>query len=187
MEQNLIFPYRCEKCSSNSPTFNWRLILNMSMADCTDNQWINCFQETAESMLGMSSEDLGNLFVNDRAQYDSVFSAATFKRWIIRVRFVIFVIFFSLLSLTVFFSVIHLIFVTCHLFIFALFILCCHNRHFGIFKHGRSSALLAIILNSPFYQKSPNFSRNHPYLKKCSFYKIFFINIPYWSIVEPSF
>jgi len=78
--------YRCEKCSSNSPTFNWRLILNMSMADCTDNQWINCFQETAESMLGMSSEDLGNLFVNDRAQYDSVFSAATFKRWIIRVR-----------------------------------------------------------------------------------------------------
>ena len=99
----MIFPYRCEKCSSNSPTFNWRLILNMSMADCTDNQWINCFQETAESMLGMSSEDLGNLFVNDRAQYDSVFSAATFKRWIIRVRFVIFVIFFSLLSLTVFF------------------------------------------------------------------------------------
>ena len=98
MEQNLIFPYRCEKCSSNSPTFNWRLILNMSMADCTDNQWINCFQETAESMLGMSSEDLGNLFVNDRAQYDSVFSAATFKRWIIRVRFVIFVILSKLIS-----------------------------------------------------------------------------------------
>ena len=78
--------YRCEKCSSTSPTFNWRLIVNMSMADCTDNQWINCFQETAETMLGMSSEELGNLFINDQDQYNRVFNAATFKRWTIRVR-----------------------------------------------------------------------------------------------------
>ena len=28
--------YRCEKCSSSSPTFNWRMIINMAMADATD-------------------------------------------------------------------------------------------------------------------------------------------------------
>lgn len=28
--------YRCEKCSSSSPSFNWRMIINMAMADATD-------------------------------------------------------------------------------------------------------------------------------------------------------
>ena len=78
--------YRCEKCNNSNPTFNWRLILNMSMADATENQWVNCFQEQAEAMLGMNSEDLGNLFVNDPSQYEQVFSAATFKRWNVRIR-----------------------------------------------------------------------------------------------------
>merc|ERR1712088_86891 len=40
--------FRCEKCNIQMEDFNWRLILSMCMADSTDNQWMNCFQERAE-------------------------------------------------------------------------------------------------------------------------------------------
>lgn len=78
--------YRCEKCNISAPTFNWRLILNMSVSDCTDNQWANCFQEQAEAILGISSEELGAMFVNDKQAYDKAFSNATFKRYSMRLR-----------------------------------------------------------------------------------------------------
>ena len=35
--------YRCEKCNTAQPSFNWRMIMRASMADCTDNQWVNMF------------------------------------------------------------------------------------------------------------------------------------------------
>ena len=36
--------YRCEKCGVNKPQFNWRAILQINMADCSDNLWATCFQ-----------------------------------------------------------------------------------------------------------------------------------------------
>ena len=78
--------YRCEKCNQSSPLFNWRLILNMSTADCTDNQWVNCFQEQAEQILGISSEELGSLYVNDTPAYDKIFARSTFTRFNMRLR-----------------------------------------------------------------------------------------------------
>ena len=58
----------------------------MAMADCTDNQWVNCFQEQAEQILNISSEELGAMFLNDRPAYDKVFANATFKRFNCRFR-----------------------------------------------------------------------------------------------------
>merc|ERR1719500_2257207 len=42
--------YRCEKCGDEKPGFAWRLMLQMNVADCTDNTWASCFQETAEKI-----------------------------------------------------------------------------------------------------------------------------------------
>jgi len=78
--------YRCEKCNITSPTFNWRIILTMATADCTDNEWIQVFHDQAEQVLSISAEELGALFVNDRAAYDKIFSAATFQRFTMRLR-----------------------------------------------------------------------------------------------------
>ena len=78
--------YRCEKCNLSSQTFNWRLILKFAMADPTDNQWVNCFQDQGEQILGISAEDLGVMFQNDRQSYDKVFTKATFKRYNCRLR-----------------------------------------------------------------------------------------------------
>jgi len=78
--------YRCEKCNITAPTFNWRMILSIAMADCTDNQWVPSFQDQGEAILGINSEELGAMSLNDRAAYDKIFTAATFQRLNMRLR-----------------------------------------------------------------------------------------------------
>ena len=41
--------YRCEKCNTAQPSFNWRMIMRASMADCTDNNWVNMFNVSCEN------------------------------------------------------------------------------------------------------------------------------------------
>ena len=76
----------------------------MNMADPTDNQWASCFQETAEKIVGVKSEELGRsaqllkplksklknnqnltiiprLSVEDEDGYNKVFADATFKSY----------------------------------------------------------------------------------------------------------
>lgn len=53
--------YRCEKCQQEYPKFKWRMILSVNLSDHTGNQWVTCFQESAECILGVSAEELGNL------------------------------------------------------------------------------------------------------------------------------
>ncbi|MEQ2243162.1 60S acidic ribosomal protein P1 [Ilyodon furcidens] len=53
--------YRCEKCNREFPNFRYRLILSANLADFGDNQWVTCFQETAEVLLGRNAEELGQL------------------------------------------------------------------------------------------------------------------------------
>ena len=78
--------YRCEKCNQEMETFQWRLILSMSVSDATDNQWVNCFQEQGEQILGVTSNELGAMQENDKASYDRVFANATFKKFNFRMR-----------------------------------------------------------------------------------------------------
>ena len=36
--------YRCEKCMRNKNDFKWRIMLQLNMADCSENNWASCFQ-----------------------------------------------------------------------------------------------------------------------------------------------
>ncbi|KAI4814731.1 hypothetical protein KUCAC02_003909 [Chaenocephalus aceratus] len=78
--------YRCEKCSREFPNFKYRLILNANLADFGDNQWVTCFQETAEALLGHSAEILGQLRDTDENAFDEVFQKANFTTHIFRNR-----------------------------------------------------------------------------------------------------
>jgi len=78
--------YRCEKCSKTKSEFKWRIILQLNMADASDNNWATCFQEHAEKILGVSSEELGNALERDEEQYNAIFSEATFKTYNFRMR-----------------------------------------------------------------------------------------------------
>jgi len=78
--------YRCEKCAQDMDTFRWRLMLSMNLGDYSDTIWANCFQETAEKLLGMSSEEVGKLSEIDEERYNAVFSMACFKAYSFRMR-----------------------------------------------------------------------------------------------------
>uniref|UniRef100_A0A8C9Y881 Replication protein A subunit n=1 Tax=Sander lucioperca TaxID=283035 RepID=A0A8C9Y881_SANLU len=86
--------YRCEKCNQEFPNFKYRLILSVS-AKCIhvadfeeyyfgDNQWVTCFQETAEVLLGHSAETLGQLRDTDEAAFDEVFQKTNYTTHIFR-------------------------------------------------------------------------------------------------------
>ncbi|KAM9846419.1 replication protein A 70 kDa DNA-binding subunit-like [Aulostomus maculatus] len=78
--------YRCEKCDREFPNFKYRLILSANLADFGDNQWVTCFQETAEVLLGHSAETLGQLRDTDEDEFEQVFQKANFRTHIFKNR-----------------------------------------------------------------------------------------------------
>ena len=78
--------FRCEKCNLEMDQFRWRLILSFSIADATDNQWVTCFQEEGEKIIGRTSEELGNLQEIDGEEFNRAFQLATFQKFNFRLR-----------------------------------------------------------------------------------------------------
>ncbi|CAL1570712.1 unnamed protein product [Knipowitschia caucasica] len=78
--------YRCEKCDKEFPNFKYRLILSANIADYGDNQWVTCFQESAEAILGQNAAYLGQLKDSNEAAFDEVFQQANFNSFIFRSR-----------------------------------------------------------------------------------------------------
>ncbi|KAJ7997406.1 hypothetical protein DPEC_G00228650 [Dallia pectoralis] len=78
--------YRCEKCDKEFPNYKHCLILSANIADFSGNQWVTCFQETAERILGHDAESLGQLKDTDKDAFDEVFQKANFTTRIFRNR-----------------------------------------------------------------------------------------------------
>jgi len=57
----------------------------VSLGDFSGNQWATCFQESAEALLGVSAQEVGDLFHDDK-QFQEVFNKAAFKTCILRLR-----------------------------------------------------------------------------------------------------
>ncbi|XP_056416155.1 replication protein A 70 kDa DNA-binding subunit [Hyla sarda] len=83
-QQNGLF--RCEKCDKEFPNFKYRLILSANIADFGENQWITCFQESAESILGQNAAYLGELKEKNEQAYEEVFQNANFRSYTFRIR-----------------------------------------------------------------------------------------------------
>uniref|UniRef100_A0A669DPH6 Replication protein A subunit n=1 Tax=Oreochromis niloticus TaxID=8128 RepID=A0A669DPH6_ORENI len=83
-QQNGMF--RCEKCDKEFPNFKYRLILSANIADYGDNQWVTCFQESAEAILGQNAAYLGQLKDSNEAAFDEVFQHANFNTFVFRNR-----------------------------------------------------------------------------------------------------
>ncbi|XP_051933461.1 replication protein A 70 kDa DNA-binding subunit isoform X1 [Hippocampus zosterae] len=78
--------YRCEKCDKEFPNFKYRLILSANISDYTNNQWVTCFQETAESILGQNAAYLGQLKDSNEGAFDEIFQKANFSTFVFRNR-----------------------------------------------------------------------------------------------------
>ncbi|XP_061538402.1 replication protein A 70 kDa DNA-binding subunit isoform X1 [Phycodurus eques] len=83
-QQNGMF--RCEKCDKEFPNFKYRLILSANISDYGDNQWVTCFQESAEAILGQNAAYLGQLKDSDEAAFDEIFQQANFNTFVFRNR-----------------------------------------------------------------------------------------------------
>nr|XP_055114400.1 replication protein A 70 kDa DNA-binding subunit isoform X3 [Symphalangus syndactylus] len=78
--------YRCEKCDTEFPSFKYRMILSVNIADFQENQWVTCFQESAEAILGQNAAYLGELKDKNEQAFEEVFQNANFRSFIFRVR-----------------------------------------------------------------------------------------------------
>ncbi|XP_053424630.1 replication protein A 70 kDa DNA-binding subunit isoform X1 [Nycticebus coucang] len=78
--------YRCEKCDSEFPNFKYRMILSVNIADFQDNQWVTCFQESAEAILGQNTAYLGELKEKNEQAFEEVFQNANFRSFTFRIR-----------------------------------------------------------------------------------------------------
>lgn len=83
-QQNGLF--RCEKCDKEFPNFKYRLILSANIADFGENQWVTCFQESAEAILGQNAAYLGDLKEKNEQAYEEVFQNANFRTYTFRIR-----------------------------------------------------------------------------------------------------
>ncbi|XP_055984059.1 replication protein A 70 kDa DNA-binding subunit [Sorex fumeus] len=78
--------YRCEKCDREFPNFKYRMILSANIADFHDNQWVTCFQESAEAILGQSTGYLGELKEKNEHAFEEVFQNANFRSFTFKIR-----------------------------------------------------------------------------------------------------
>ncbi|KAM6164445.1 replication protein A 70 kDa DNA-binding subunit [Rhynchocyon petersi] len=78
--------YRCEKCDSEFPNFKYRMILSVNIADFLENQWVTCFQECAETIMGQSTAYLGELKEKNEQAFDEAFQNANFRSFTFKIR-----------------------------------------------------------------------------------------------------
>ncbi|XP_046981582.1 replication protein A 70 kDa DNA-binding subunit [Schistocerca americana] len=77
--------YRCEKCNRDYPGFKYRFLMSVCIGDWSGQQWVTCFQDTAEALLDMKAEQFGEIF-SDKAQVQAIVNNATFKSFVFKLR-----------------------------------------------------------------------------------------------------
>lgn len=78
--------YRCEKCNNTTDNFKYRMILNVHVADEYDSQWVTCFPEQGELLLGMTSQQLGELKESDETAYENALRKMYFTSYFMKLR-----------------------------------------------------------------------------------------------------
>lgn len=78
--------FRCEKCQKDIDDFKWRMMLQVNLADCTDNCWATLFQESGEVLMGVSANDMGKMKEDNPTEYDNYFAEVNFKPFLFRMR-----------------------------------------------------------------------------------------------------
>ncbi|XP_045135026.1 replication protein A 70 kDa DNA-binding subunit-like [Portunus trituberculatus] len=78
--------YRCEKCDYTHDTFQWRIMLQVCVADISDSQWVSVFQDQAEQMLNVNASELGALKDTNKDEYDKIMDSILFKNFNLKLR-----------------------------------------------------------------------------------------------------
>lgn len=58
----------------------------MSIGDWTSNRWVTAFADTAEKILGRSSQEVGEALDNNKEEGDAMLTAINFKSFVFKLR-----------------------------------------------------------------------------------------------------
>ncbi|KAL7668568.1 hypothetical protein ACOME3_009265 [Neoechinorhynchus agilis] len=79
--------YRCEKCNKDVTDFTWRFMLQINLADFTGSHWVTCFNEHAETLIGIDANQFGSMKASgDDTSCDEAFFNMNFTEFIFRIR-----------------------------------------------------------------------------------------------------
>lgn len=77
--------WRCEKCEKTWDTPDYRYILLINVSDHTGQIWLNCFNDTAQQIMGINANDYAAIKEEgDERKIGEVFSDATCKTFVFR-------------------------------------------------------------------------------------------------------
>jgi replication factor A1 len=80
----------CEKCQASFPEPNYRYVLSVNVADHTGTLWLSCFDDTAQTIVGMSANEAMKIKFDDdennTQHFMNVMQDATCKTFNFRVR-----------------------------------------------------------------------------------------------------
>ncbi|OUM60712.1 hypothetical protein PIROE2DRAFT_62964 [Piromyces sp. E2] len=78
--------WRCEKCNKLMEKPNYRYILSLDVLDHTGNQWLTCFNEIAEKLLGYNAEELQDIKMRNENEFDRILDEVNFRQYDFRLR-----------------------------------------------------------------------------------------------------
>ncbi|KAI8320558.1 replication factor-a protein [Martensiomyces pterosporus] len=78
--------WRCEKCERSYPAPEYRYIFSINVSDETGQNWLQCFNDIGEQLLGCSANDMVNWQQNNEALFNKKLEEATFKQQKFRCR-----------------------------------------------------------------------------------------------------
>lgn len=58
----------------------------MSIADWTSNRWATCFADVAESIMGKTSQEVGEAIEANQTEGENLFAAIHFKQFVFKLR-----------------------------------------------------------------------------------------------------
>lgn len=78
--------WRCEKCDKSMPNANYRYILNMTLNDFTGSIWATAFDDSGETILGLTANQLQQLEQTNNSQHGHIVSTRGRQEMIFRIR-----------------------------------------------------------------------------------------------------
>lgn len=78
--------WQCARCEKTYPKPEYRYILSANVSDFTGQVWLNCFDDQARIIMGITADQLNELKENDEKAAEDLFQEANCKTWLFKCR-----------------------------------------------------------------------------------------------------
>jgi len=78
--------WRCEKCEKTYPSPDYRYILSIDVLDHTGNQWLTCFNEMGEKLIGYKAKELQEIKERDENEFNRILENIVFRQYEFNIR-----------------------------------------------------------------------------------------------------